>query len=80
MTNIPNHLIEKITNDIAVRREITKDSHRYFMAIYLHEYIKYPSASFHSEMIEFTERTDEKLFAVVSFRGSAKSTIFSLSV
>ena len=79
MTNIPNHLIEKITNDIAVRREITKDSHRYFMAIYLHEYIKYPSASFHSEMIEFTERTDEKLFAVVSFRGSAKSTIFSLS-
>lgn len=79
MTNIPNHLIEKITSDIAVRREITKDSHRYFMAIYLHEYIKYPSASFHSEMIEYTERTDEKLFAVVSFRGSAKSTIFSLS-
>lgn len=79
MNNIPEHLITKITEDTAVRREVTKDSHRYFMAIYLHEYIKYPSASFHSEMIEFTERTDEKLFAVVAFRGSAKSTIFSLS-
>jgi len=79
MSKFSPELLERITNDRVVRREVTKESHQYFIPIYLHEYIKYPSASFHTEMIEFTERTDEKLFAVVSFRGSAKSTIFSLS-
>ncbi|KXK00127.1 MAG: Terminase-like family protein [Parcubacteria bacterium OLB19] len=79
MNNFSPDLLERITNDSAVRREVTKESHKYFIPIYLHEYIKYPSASFHTEMIEFTERTDEKFFAIVSFRGSAKSTIFSLS-
>ncbi len=79
MNNFSPELLERITNDSAVRREVTKESHKYFIPIYLHEYIKYQSASFHNEMIEFTERTDEKFFAIVSFRGSAKSTIFSLS-
>jgi phage terminase large subunit-like protein len=79
MSNFTPELLERITSDRVVRREVTKESHQYFLPIYLNEYIKYPSASLHSEMIELTERTDEKLSIVVAFRGSAKSTIFSLS-
>jgi len=79
MNNFSPELLERITNDRVVRREVTKESHQYFLPIYLHEYIKYPSASLHTEMIELTERTDEKLSIIVAFRGSAKSTIFSLS-
>lgn len=49
------------------------------MPVYLHDYVKHVSGSFHSEMFELTERTDLPLTVVVAFRGSAKSTIFSLS-
>lgn len=79
--NILNNkdLIETIIKDRQVRRALTRESHEYFLPVYLGEYIKYPSASFHTEMIKLTENTDEQLSVVVAFRGSAKSTIFSLS-
>lgn len=72
-------LIETIIKDREVRRTLTKESHEYFLPVYLGEYIKYPSAPFHLDMIKMTENTDERLSVVTAFRGSAKSTIFSLS-
>lgn len=77
--NLPAELLERIISDPLVRREVTAKSHGYFMPVYFGDYLKYPSAKLHSEMIEITERTDLKLSVVVAFRGSAKSTIFSLS-
>ncbi len=79
--NILNNkeLIETIIKDREVRRALTKESHEYFFPVYFGEYIKYPSAPLHTEMIKITENTDEQLSVVVAFRGSAKSTIFSLS-
>ena len=79
MNNLPPELLERIVSDPLVRREVTARSHGYFMPVYFSEYLKHPSAKFHSEMLEITERTDLKLGVVVAFRGSAKSTIFSLS-
>lgn len=79
MNNMPLELLERVISDPLVRREITTRSHGYFLPVYFSEYLKYPSAKFHSEMIEITERTDLKLAVLVAFRGSAKSTIFSLS-
>lgn len=79
MTNLPPELLERIISDPLVRREVTARSHGYFMPVYFSDYLKHPSAKFHSEMLEITERTDLKLGVVVAFRGSAKSTIFSLS-
>ena len=72
-------LIEKIIKDPEVRRSLTKESHEYFFSVYLNSYIRYPSASFHDEMIRITEKEDELLSVIVAFRGSAKSTLFSLS-
>ncbi len=79
MNQLPLELLNRIITDPDIRREVTKRSHGYFMPVYFSEYLKFPSASFHSEMIELTERTDIKLVVLVAFRGSAKSTIFSLS-
>lgn len=76
---IQPRIIEKIINDPQVRREIVRDSHQYFFPIYFGEYIKYPSATFHKEMLEMTESEKHDILGVVAFRGSAKSTIFSLS-
>ncbi|MBU1557791.1 hypothetical protein KKC45_02410, partial [Patescibacteria group bacterium] len=72
-------LIESIINDAEVRKKITKESHEYFLPIYLGNYMQYPNAPFHDEMIRVTEDEDETLSVIVAFRGSAKSTIFSLS-
>lgn len=72
-------LIDKIIKDRDVRRALTKESHEYFIPVYLGEYIKHPSARFHTEMIRVTENINEQMSVVVAFRGSAKSTIFSLS-
>lgn len=72
-------IIEKIIDDTQVRREVVRDSHQYFFPIYFGEYIKYPSAPFHEEMLKMTESEKHDILGVVAFRGSAKSTIFSLS-
>ncbi len=72
-------IIESIINDAEVRKKITKESHEYFFSVYLNNYINYPSAPFHDEMIRTTENEDELLSVIVAFRGSAKSTLFSLS-
>lgn len=79
MNNYSKDILERVVNDRDVRREVTKESHSFFLPIYLSDYIKYESAPFHREMIDLTEQTEHKLTAVVAFRGSGKSTIFSLS-
>jgi len=61
------------------RRELCSVSHKWFFATYFSDYIKYPSPEFHSELFEITEDSDEFLSVIVAFRGSAKSTIMSLS-
>lgn len=72
-------LLEKIINDRQVRRELVHSSHEYFLPIYFGDYIKYPTAQFQKEMIALSEDDQEKMSVIVAFRGSAKSTIFSLS-
>jgi predicted phage terminase large subunit-like protein len=79
MNNYSKDILERVVSDRDVRREVTRESHSYFLPIYLSDYIKYESAPFHREMIDLTERTEQKLTAIVAFRGSGKSTIFSLS-
>ncbi len=79
--NILNNkeLIESIIKDPVVRCGVTKQSHEYFFPVYFGTYLMFPSAAFHTEMMKITENEKEQLSVVVAFRGSAKSTIFSLS-
>jgi len=47
--------------------------------MYLGHYVKYPTAPFQVELMHLSEREDVKNLVVVAFRGSAKSTIFTMS-
>lgn len=69
----------EIKKQRSVRRALARNSHFWFFSIYLSHYIKYPFAPFHSEMFALTEDTQLNLSVLVAFRGSAKSTIMSLS-
>lgn len=71
--------METMVKDRKVRTAITKESHWYFFHFYFAHYVKYPTAPFQRELINLSEREDIKNLVVVAFRGSAKSTIFTMS-
>lgn len=73
------NLEKNISDDPKVRRGLARRSHYWFFHIYLSSYIKYRTATFQKEMFTLTEATDIKAAVIVAFRGSAKSTIMSLS-
>lgn len=71
-------LIDKIIADQKVRREVTRRSHMMFFSVYFSEYLTYPMADFHWEMFRLTE-SEDRMAVLMAFRGSGKSTIFTLS-
>ncbi len=71
-------VIEDIIRDQKVRRSVTKQSHVLFFTVYFGEYLTYPMAPFHWEMFRLTE-SDDRMVVLMAFRGSGKSTIFTLS-
>ncbi len=76
---IPESLIKKMIKDKKVRTEITKKSHWYFFHFYFARYVKYPIAQFHEEIFSILNDEKIKLAVIVSFRGSAKSTLITTS-
>lgn len=76
---ITKEILEKIIKDKKVRTAITKESHQWFFPVYLNRYMKYETADFQTEMLNITERKDIQFAVIVAFRGSAKSTIMTLS-
>ena len=71
--------IKKILNSQKLRKALTYESHLWFFNVYLSHYVKYETASFQRELFQITEDEKIKRAVIVAFRGSAKSTIFSLS-
>ena len=74
-----NKLLSQILSDKELRVALAKQSHEWFFAIYFNHYIKYKSAPFHKEMFKLSEDESIKNLIMLSFRGSAKSTIMTLS-
>ncbi|MEK7187464.1 MAG: hypothetical protein AAB691_01290 [Patescibacteria group bacterium] len=72
-------LFERILKDGVLRRAITRRSHPAFFYTYFHEYAKYKIAPFQLEMFRLTEDDTAKLTGITSFRGSAKSSIMTMS-
>lgn len=66
-------------HDQRIRSEVTRASHYWFFLTYLAEYVKHPFADFHREMFAITEDDNLKMAVVMAFRGSGKSTVFTLS-
>lgn len=76
---IPQSLIERMIKDKKVRTAITRKSHYLFFHLYFHHYVLYPTADFQREIFGLTENKNVQNFFVVAFRGSAKSTIITMS-
>lgn len=79
MTKQDKEMLERISVDQKLRIRICLESHYWFFHVYFYQYIKYVTAPFHKEIIEITEDENLKLAVITAFRGSAKSTIVSLS-
>ena len=71
--------MKEIINNQKMRTNLTKKSHWWFFNIYLNHYISYPSAPFHHQIFDLTQNDMVKTLLLISFRGSAKSTIITLS-
>lgn len=79
MKQISSSYIEKmIKEDPKFRMELARRSHFWFFHIYLAHYVKFRTAHFQKEMINLCS-SKIKVAVVTAFRGSAKSTIMSLS-
>jgi hypothetical protein len=72
-------LLQLITKNSVIRRKIVFESHEFFFGIYFSHYLKYPSAPFHKEMFRITEEENNNTSVIMAFRGSAKSSIFTMS-
>ena len=74
-----NELLQKIFTDREVRQKVTSESHYWFFATYFSDYIKHETADFQRELFSITENDSIPLAVIVAFRGSAKSTIVTMS-
>ncbi len=72
-------VLEMICKNKLVRSYVTRRSHLWFFNIFFAEYVEYETAPFQYEIFALTERTDWNLLCLVAFRGSAKSTLLTLS-
>lgn len=77
--NLPMEVIDEILNDKQVRKELIRESHYWFFHLYFSEYVKYSTADFQKEMFKITEDDKVKMAVIIAFRGSAKSTIMTMS-
>ena len=71
--------INEVIHNQKLRKQLAIESHYWFFHIYLSHYVEYPTADFQKEMFSITEDESIQQAVIVAFRGSAKSTIFSLS-
>ncbi len=72
-------LLKKLFTDRHIRTEVTANSHLYFFATYFSGYMEYEISDLHRELFALTEQDDTPLAVVMAFRGSAKSTIMTMS-
>jgi len=72
-------IIKVMLRDKRVRLNIIKRSHKFFFYFYFPHYTEFEIAPFHEEMFHITQDVKVRNAVIVAFRGSSKSTIFSLS-
>ncbi len=74
-----NKLLNEIIENKILRKNIAYEDNMYFFFIYLRNYVKYKLAEFQQEIFEVINNDKNKFSVLTAFRGSAKSTIITLS-
>lgn len=72
-------IIENMSKDKILRVATTRRSHFWFFHFYFTHYVKHETAPFQKEIIRMTEDENLKNLFIVAFRGSAKSTLMTMS-
>lgn len=72
-------LQNKLFTDRKLRAEITTKSHEWFFATYFADYMTHANAELHKSLFRLSEDQDLELAVIMAFRGSAKSTIMTMS-
>lgn len=72
-------LRDQIVENANIRKALASESHFWFFHIYFPQYISFSTAPFHKELFSITEDQENQLASIVAFRGSAKSTIITMS-
>ena len=72
-------LVDAIRKTSVLRRKLAKASHAFFFLMYLPKYMRHGTAAFQREIFKLTEDEKIKLCVISAFRGSAKSTICTVS-
>lgn len=75
----PNNDLFSLFKDAKTRRPLVRASHQYFFLAYFGHYMQCPAAPFHQELFTLTQQLPP-LSVILAFRGSAKSTIMTLSL
>ncbi len=70
---------DSISNNRVVRQAVARASHLMFFHIHFPRYVKYGIAEFQKDIFRITEDESNKLACIIAFRGSAKSTLVTLS-
>ena len=70
---------EELINNRSFRIHTTGKSHYWFFNTYFSHYVEYKTADFQKEIFGLTQNENELFVVIVAFRGSAKSTIMTLS-
>jgi len=76
---VVDDLVHLMIRDQRIRTEVTRTSHMWFFLTYLADYVRYPFAPFHRKMFALSEDDALPMLVLMAFRGSAKSTLFTLS-
>lgn len=74
-----NQILQQLVKDKSIRVAVTRQSHQWFFPVYLAPYIKYGTAEFQKDILSITEDDGIGMAIIEAFRGSAKSTIVTLS-
>jgi predicted phage terminase large subunit-like protein len=75
----PSELQQRLFSDRKIRAEVTAQSHEWFFSTYFANYITHKTADLHRQLFAITEDEQLPLAVVIAFRGSAKSTIMTMS-
>jgi predicted phage terminase large subunit-like protein len=77
--NQNNELQNKLFSNRELRAEVTTKSHEWFFATYFADYMTHASSGLHKNLFQISEDQDLELAVIMAFRGSAKSTIMTMS-
>ena len=72
-------MLAKLAADRTLRQAVVRESHYWFFHLFFSHYVQYATARFQRKMFKITEDRSIKLAVVTAFRGSAKSTILTMS-